>query len=197
MREQVTNIYLVRHGQTTWNLEQRWQGSQNSDLTILGIAQMNKSKMNLEKYIIDYAFVSPSKRALESMKILLSNRNIDAVTLDDLREITLGEWEGKTHDEVSTLYPEEYYNYWHKPNLFSLHNAETYQELQKRMIDTLDSLFKSHEGSSILVVSHGVSIKVALAYYSNISISNLVKLNNPNNAEIITLQKTNDTIRIC
>jgi len=196
MHESVTNIFLVRHGQTTWNLEKRWQGSKNSDLTQLGINQINHSKISLEKYSINHAFVSPAKRALDSMNILLSHRKIEPVVLDDLREITLGAWEGKTQDEVAKLNPTQYFNYWNKPDLFFLPNAESYEELQTRVINVLDHLFKTYEGSNILVVSHGVSIKVALAYYSNVSIKKLAQINDPQNAEVVRLQKIDDLITV-
>ncbi len=196
MTEQRTNIFLLRHGETTWNLEKRWQGSKNSDLTLLGIAQVEKAKVNLSYIKINHAFVSPSKRALDSMDILLSGQAIQAFVLNDLREITLGSWEGKTHEEVEKINSEQFYNFWNKPELFNLENAENYEELQHRVTTVLENLFNEYEGSNILVVSHGLSIKVAMAYYSKIPISNLSKMKDPLNAEVICISKDKNIISI-
>ena len=196
MTEQRTNIFLLRHGETTWNLEKRWQGSKNSDLTLLGIAQVEKAKVNLSHIKINHAFVSPSKRALDSMDILLFGQPIKAFVLNDLREITLGSWEGKTHEEVEKINSEQFYNFWNKPELFNLENAENYEELQHRVTTVLENLFNEYEGSNILVVSHGLSIKVAMAYYSKIPISNLSKMKDPLNAEVICISKDKNIISI-
>jgi len=196
MSEQITNIFLLRHGETTWNLEKRWQGSKNSDLTLLGITQVKKAKRNLSHIKIDHAFVSPSKRALDSMKILLMNTPIKEIVLNDLREITLGSWEGKTQEEVAKINPEQFYNFWNKPELFNLENAESYEELQHRVITVLENLFNKYVGTNILVVSHGLSIKMAMAYYSKIPISNLSKMKDPLNAQIICVSKENNIVSI-
>ncbi|NQY94825.1 MAG: histidine phosphatase family protein [Campylobacteraceae bacterium] len=196
MSEHLSNIFLIRHGETTWNLENRWQGSKNSDLTPLGITQVEKTKVNLSNIKIDYAYVSPSKRAQDSMKILLSHTNIKAIVLNDLREITLGSWEGKTHKEVKKINPQQLDNFWHKPELFYMKNAETYEVLQHRVIKTLEDVFAKHKGCNILIVSHGLSIKVAVAFYSGLPLSDLPKMEDPSNAQIICLEKNKDMIRI-
>ncbi len=196
MCEERTNIFLVRHGESTWNIEKRWQGSKNSDLTLLGMSQVEKARVTLSNIKINHAFVSPSKRAIDSIKILLNNKAIKTIVLNDLREITLGAWEGKTHKEVEKLNPVQFYNFWNKPELFNLENAETYERLQNRVVSVLQNMFNQYSGSNILVVSHGLSIKVAMAYYLKIPISNLSKINDPLNAQIICVSKENNFISI-
>jgi len=196
MCESTTNIYLVRHGESTWNIEKRWQGSKNSNLTPLGIIQVEKARETLAIIKIDHAFVSPSKRAIDSMKILLNKSVIKTIVLNDLREITLGSWEGKTHTEVEKLNPVQFHNFWNKPELFNLENAETFESVQNRVISVIENLFDQYSGSNILVVSHGLSIKVAMAHYLKIPISSLSKIKDPLNAEVIQICKENNIISI-
>ena len=66
-----TNIFLVRHGETEWNKLNRLQGNQDSPLTKNGIKQAHEVKKSLEQYVIDKAYVSPLKRARDTIDIIL------------------------------------------------------------------------------------------------------------------------------
>ena len=69
-----TNIYLVRHGETEWNQQERLQGNQNSPLTIIGKQQAYDVKKSLDQYEIHQAYVSPLKRARDTLDIILKDR---------------------------------------------------------------------------------------------------------------------------
>ena len=182
-----TNIFLVRHGQTQWNKEKRWQGSQNSNLTSLGIKQAQQTKELIDEQVIDFAYVSPLQRAQDTIELILKDKNIKAIVLDDIRELNIGPWEGNFHESTQISHPLQYHNFWHEPESFSLDGAETFVELQNRVVKSLDELFFKHKGTNILVVSHWISIKVAVAHYLEKEISELPFLNNPKNAELIHL----------
>lgn len=196
MEDKKTNIFLVRHGQTLWNVQKRWQGCQNSDLTALGIDQAYQTKETVNKYNIHYAYVSPLQRAQDTIKIILEDKDIKIDILDELKEINLGQWEGQTQEDTSLSNPQEFNNFWKTPELFSLQGAETLQELQDRVVKGLNYIFSQHEGKNILVVSHWISIKVALAHYSNLPISSLPQIDNPKNAQVLCINKIGSIIEI-
>lgn len=196
MEETVTNIFLVRHGQTIWNLQKRWQGNKNSNLTDLGKEQAYMTKNKIDKHIIHHAYVSPLQRAQDTVKIILHDTNIKVNILDDIREINLGPWEGQEQNETSISHPKEFDCFWNSPELFSLKGAETFEELQKRVTKALDHLFSKHKGCNILVVSHWISIKVALAYYLKQPISALPNIKNPKNAELLCLSKIGSSVTV-
>jgi len=196
MNNKQTNIFLVRHGQTTWNLEKRWQGSKNSNLTALGVQQAQKTKEYLDKCHIDSAYVSPLQRAQDTMTILLEDKDIQAIILDDIQELNIGPWEGVTQEDTKQTDPHEFHNFWKAPDRFSLKGAETFYELQKRVVQALNTIFNKHEGCNILLVSHWISIKVALAHFSTTPISKLPSMNNPQNAQVICLHKNGNDVSI-
>ena len=89
-----TKIYLVRHGETLWNSQQRWQGSKNSPLTELGIQQATLTRDLLAASPIDLAYVSPLQRATQTLDIILQYRAIETTIFPAMREMCLGNWEG-------------------------------------------------------------------------------------------------------
>ena len=97
MNDIQTTIFLSRHGQTKWNLSNRFQGNKDSPLTEIGIKQANDLKASLNGKNIHAAYTSPLKRALDTAKIITRGTPIKVIERDGLREINLGPWEGKTY----------------------------------------------------------------------------------------------------
>jgi len=191
-----TNIYLIRHGQTKWNLEKRWQGSLNADLTQEGIAQAYCAKDLMQEITLHKAYVSPLKRTQDTIAIILKESTLEAICMDGLKEISLGVWEGKTQEEIKKDDPKQSHNFWNESHLFDVVGAESFFEVQNRMIKVLDSIFKENIGKNILVVSHWVAIKVALAHYLQKDLSELSSIADPKNAQILCLQKTGEKVSI-
>ncbi|MCP3871202.1 MAG: histidine phosphatase family protein [Gammaproteobacteria bacterium] len=191
-----TRIIIVRHGETEWNKENRLQGNRNSPLTPAGLKQADAARKALVQYELDCAYVSPLERAIETSKIILKERGLEAVIQDDLREISLGPWEGRTRQETALSHPKEYMDFLARPHVFSLEGADTFQALQQRVVGGFESIFDTRKYSNILVVSHWVAIKVALAYYSSIPLSDLSSIPDPLNGGYLCLLKRGDDVSI-
>ena len=196
MTHKNTNILLLRHGQTEWNQQHRIQGNQDSPLTDLGKQQAAQAGQYLQKFDIQQAFVSPLKRARDTVDIILKDSPLEACIVEDFREIRLGPWEGKTRLETALSYPEEHDRFWLSPDTFSLPGAETYQQLQHRMVNGLETIFSQGINNNILVVSHWIAIKVALAFYRDIPISQLSSIDNPQNGSFLWLSKRGNQFTI-
>ena len=99
-----TTLYLIRHGQTKWNQEQRMQGWQNSDLTDVGKNQaiLLGEKLEKEAIVFDAFYSSPSERALETRGLINQSLRFPEYEASGLQEINMGNWEGKTYDEKGT-----------------------------------------------------------------------------------------------
>ena len=95
-------IYLVRHGQTDWNYQKKIQGQQDVDINEQGIRQAEKLAEILKNVPFEYAVCSPLTRAHHTAEILLKYHSVPLSYDERLKEIYLGEWEGKTHKEVMT-----------------------------------------------------------------------------------------------
>jgi broad specificity phosphatase PhoE len=146
--------------------------------------------------LIDEAYVSPLKRARDTMEIILKDRELEAVITDNLREINLGPWEGKTRKETALSHPDEYMAFWEKPDAFNLPGADTFIELQQRVVEELESIFLKGNNKNILVVSHWIAIKVALAHYSSTSLSHLSGIADPVNGSFLRLSKRDNDVFI-
>ena len=195
MTEQ-TKIILVRHGETEWNQQSRLQGHQNSPLTKNGELQALETKDALSSHVINRAYVSPLQRAQETMGIILSDRELIAIKSNNLKEIGLGPWEGKTKEETKISHPTEYDYFWNKQHEFSLSGAETYQQLQERLVSELKNIFEEEKHKTILVVTHWIAIKVVMAYFTSTPLNVLSSLPDLGNGKFITLLKEGEQISV-
>lgn len=161
----VTTIYIVRHGETEWNVQKRKQGHQDSPLTELGKQQAQWLGEALKNEKIDYIYSSSSNRAYHTAEYIRGNRNINIVKCNDLREINLGEWEGLTHEEAKANNAEQHENFWNRPDQFKVNNSETFMDVEKRALSVLNAILTEYKGKSILVVTHTVVVKLLMAYF--------------------------------
>lgn len=191
-----SRIILVRHGETRWNQQQKIQGHKNSPLTATGKKQAQRVRQSLASEVIDAAYVSPLQRAVDTMEIILDGRSVDIISSDNLKEISLGPWEGKTRQSTRLSHPLEYEDFWHRPERFALLGAETYQQLQQRMVAQIKSIFCSHPNQSILVVTHWIAIKTVLAYFTSTPLSQLCAMPDLNNGDSVTLIQQGEHISV-
>ena len=192
-----TRIYLVRHGETEWNVEKRMQGQKDSPLTSRGRDQavLLREKLLADPVIakrgLDLAISSALGRACQTLEICINGINITKGIDAGLNEISLGEWEGLTFSEVKQKWPEEFYNFWHCPSLYTpSRGGETYMQLQARMVSTLKKIAAiMTKPANILVISHWIAIKTALVALQGLSIDHIPSIPKPANGEfqIITL----------
>jgi len=166
-----TTVYLTRHGQTQWNVEGRMQGWNDSPLTELGVKQAQWLRDRLEEINIDKIYSSSSGRAYRTAEIINENKKIELVSHDGLREIKLGKFQGLNQEEMQQKYPEQYYNYWNKPEIYKpIGDGETIEELIDRVDKVIMKIVKENIGKSVLIVTHTMPIKALLCSLNNIDI---------------------------
>jgi len=196
MSESATNIFLVRHGETVWNTQKRWQGSKNSNLTLQGVSQAQTARDLLTQQPLHCAYVSPLQRAVDTIDIILENRDLSSTRMPEIRELNLGQWEGRTQQEIKICDPLQSNNFWSNPEQFQVKGAETFQQLQQRVVAGIEKIYQQHPGENILLVSHWVAIKVAIAHYSQIPLSKLATIADPKNAELLCLSKQGEQVTV-
>jgi broad specificity phosphatase PhoE len=160
-----TTIYIVRHGQTEWNVEHRLQGHQDSPLTELGVQQAEWLGESIQNERIDVIYTSSSPRASRTAEIIRGARQIEIIENDRLKELNLGIWEGKRQEEVKQLYPEQFQYFWEDPEKFAVEGSETFQEVAKRAVEQLLELIRLYRNKSMLIVTHTVVVKLLMAYF--------------------------------
>ena len=153
-----TTIYLIRHGQTEWNVERRMQGRQDSLLTEVGIK--GAELLAPEIPAVDVVYASPLGRTKHTAQIIFGDQ--DVVFDDRLREIDMGDWEGRLQSELDVEEPELHRCFWEAPHRYSKAGAETVAQVADRAVDFFQEIAGRHEGETVAVVSHTVVIRAIL-----------------------------------
>lgn len=163
MKNKMTIIYIVRHGETEWNIKKLIQGQADSPLTNTGIEQAKKVAKDLRNVKFDLVFASDSIRAKRTAEIIAAERKLAIETTKLLRERYFAELEGKPGkalDAYRRLYEkmndEEIYKYRPVPN------SETDEEITTRLITFLRETAITHPGKRVLVVTHGAIVRAFL-----------------------------------
>ena len=158
----MTFLYITRHGETTWNLEGRFQGQQNSELTERGYRQAENLGRILDEEQIDLIISSPLRRAQETAKVACGNRRIPIIILESLKELSLGDWEGQKLSELKHREAEEYHLFWNDPLRYKPRGGESFQAMIQRASQGLAEILKLGEGKRVLVVTHGMTLMAIL-----------------------------------
>ena len=191
-----TTLYIVRHGQTIWNLEGRLQGHFDAPLTELGKDQAAHAGDKLKEIKLSAAFASPLGRAMETARILLGKREMTPTAVEGLKEVGLGLLEGMNRAEAEAAHFDAYHKFWESPHLFQLEGAESLAAVQARMLTAIHGIAEAHAGEHVLIVSHGMAIKTVLASFLGKGLPALSEIELPLNGSILTLQGTQGNLKI-
>lgn len=157
------DIYLIRHGQTEWNVEERLQGWSDSPLTEAGKAKARALALDLSKNPPDLIYTSDLGRALHTAEILRGDLSVPILKRSELRELALGPWEGHCFQEVKASDPEKMAIYFDDPVNHHIEGVEDYHDLMERIERFLEEI-KTLDEESIVIVAHGVSIAAIVNY---------------------------------
>ena len=154
-------LLLARHGQSVWNAERRFQGSTDVPLSALGIEQARALGHGLRGYRLAAAYVSPFRRAMETAEIALEGTGVPLVPLDDLRELSLGQWEGCTVDEIAGQAGDPYRAWLSAPHDCPPPGGEPLDVVSARVRAAMDRIAGAHAtGDDVAVIAHGGVISV-------------------------------------
>ena len=162
-----SRVVLVRHGETQYNLEGRWQGS-GSDVPLNATGRVQAARVAdalAARFGARLATIYSSDlaRALETAEILSTALRVPVVEVPALRELSHGVWEGRTQAEVELRWPAEYAAYVADPFRVGRGGGESYADLERRVWPALERLAGRHRGERIVAVSHGGPIRLALS----------------------------------
>ena len=164
-------IYLCRHGQTEWNRERRLQGQTEADLTPLGRLQAAAMADLLHDLIgrepaADWRIVaSPLRRARDTARAIADRLGLEVGFDDRLKELTVGDWEGRLYADVQRENPEAFKSpEW----FFTAPGGETYEQVMARVSDWLAEQSAEPE-RRLIVVSHGIAGRLLRGAYAGLS----------------------------
>ena len=176
--EETLKLYIVRHGETEWNVIKRFQGQLNTPLTEKGMEKLRKTGKKLENVLFDEVYTSELGRTVASAEIILNenrgykNKKRELQKLAELNEVYFGVWQGLTYEEVFLKYPEEGNNYFYNVKNYKAENveAEKLEDALERFLKGINKILDSHESGNILVVTHGTVFEMFMNYVANDSI---------------------------
>jgi probable phosphoglycerate mutase len=159
-----TELILIRHGETVWNAQDRFQGQQDSPLTPLGLAQATAVAAHLRSHLPDLLYASDLGRTLQTATPIAIATGLELHPEPGLREINLGVLEGLTGEEARARYPEQLAAYFARKPDFVVDRGESLNQLTTRLLTTVERLVAQHPGKRIAAVSHGASITALLRH---------------------------------
>jgi probable phosphoglycerate mutase len=153
-----TELVLVRHGQTDWNSEGRYQGQAGPGLNDAGREQARSTARELASMHINALYTSDLRRALETAHIIADTLDVSLRTDPRLREINQGVWQGMLFADIQARYGEDLRRFRHNPVENSPPGGETVAQLAHRVTAALDDIAAHHPEGHVVVVTHKLPI---------------------------------------
>jgi broad specificity phosphatase PhoE len=144
----VTELILVRHGETDWNRDGRYQGHADPPLNEAGRGQAHELARRLANVEYDAVYTSDLRRAAETAEIIVAGRDVPLTEDPGLREIDVGSWSGLTRAEIEARFPGS-----------AGHDGESDEAHLARVRRTVVRIADAHPGERVLIVSHGGSLR--------------------------------------
>ena len=173
----MSRLLLARHGQSVSNAVRRFQGVQDVALSDLGARQAEALGQAIRRLPIAAVYTSPLERARRTAEIAAAGLGVPLTPVDDLRELSLGDWEGRTVEEIRAL-PGDPYEQWVRDPVACLPpGAEPLPEVQARVVSAMADIAARHpNGQQVLVVCHGGVISAYLAHCLGLPLSSIWRL---------------------
>lgn len=173
-------IYVIRHGQTDWNLAGKTQGSIETELNETGIKQALSVKNELLNIKLDIALCSPRNRCKSTAEIICKDRNIPIVEIEDLREREFGEFEGK---QKNIDY--NWVEFWNWELNKQYEQAESVRSFLERISNVMNKVKKDYIGKNVLIVTHANVCAMIYCYFNSIKPNGKLKIPRTKNCELV------------
>lgn len=148
-------IILIRHGETQWNIEGRWQGHADSPLTKKGVNQAKAVAKRLRETSFSALYSSDLGRAMQTATIISHVTGHEIVADQRLRERNVGVLQGMTLKEMMTRYPEEWSQYQSQKAEYVIPEGESANQRSQINIEFLTGIAKKHMGECAVIITHG------------------------------------------
>ncbi|MGO1671858.1 MAG: 2,3-bisphosphoglycerate-dependent phosphoglycerate mutase [Sphingobacterium sp.] len=170
----MTKLFLVRHGQSQWNLENRFTGWKDVDITALGQLEAEQAGKILKEEKIDVAFTSKLIRAQNTLKIILNERGKTdtPVIMDEaLNERSYGELEGLNKTETAKKFGAEQVHIWRRSFDIAPPGGESLKDTYNRVIPYFEHFIQPQlqAQKNVIIVAHGNSLRALIMYLEHLS----------------------------
>ena len=160
----MVKLILVRHALTVDNQKSRLSGHIDSSISQEGKEQINKITNYLKDFDIDKIYTTTSSRTKDTVKKLSKLKSIEIIEKESLKEISFGDFEGLTFDEIKDKYPKEFQDMIEKGYEYKYPNGESLIDSYNRVCIELDNIISNNDDRTILICSHGGTIRNIITY---------------------------------
>ena len=152
----MTELLLIRHGETLWNQQGRMQGQNDSPLTATGLHQARQLARRLKEVEFSALYSSDLGRAHQTARCIADSTGHEVIAEPGLRERDFGIFEGLTNAEIKVRYPDDFELFAKRDPHYVMSGGESAAQFGERAVGTLERIAQTHSGETIVVVSHGL-----------------------------------------
>ncbi len=192
----MTKIYLVRHGVTPANKENRFAGRTDEQLHPDGVEQIRQVGARLQDKNIGGIFCGPLMRTMQSAEILSEMHHILFAKVEGFNEINIPHWDGLTKDEIRQQHGDEYPTWLTAPHAFRLPGCETIQQVQERAVAAVEFLAEGRPGEILLVVSHLIVLRSLGLFYRDMATRDFRSIRIDNGSILCLSQAADGQMRV-
>lgn len=183
-------LILLRHGQSQWNLENKFTGWVDIDLTAKGEIEATHAGDILQKYPIDIVFTSVLMRAIRTAEIALKQAGIESIPIyrsEKLNERHYGDLQGLNKDDIGKEYGTDQLKVWRRSYDIAPPNGESLKMTQERVLPYFhESIIPElQKGKNVLITAHGNSLRALIAELDKMSKEDILELNIPTATPIV------------
>ena len=151
----MTELILLRHGETDWNRELRFQGHVDVSLNATGLEQARRLAGRLAGTPAQHLYASDLLRAQQTAQPVAQELGLAATSDAALREQSFGQVDGMRVDDIKAQHPQAWESWLRFDQDFSMPEGETARQFHARVMDAVQRIVAAHEGQTVVVVTHG------------------------------------------
>jgi broad specificity phosphatase PhoE len=155
-------LLLLRHGETAWNRERRYQGWTDTPLSAEGLVQAEAAARELKEHAFAAVYASPLRRARDTAQAIAASHGLQVETDPAFKELGFGRWEGLTLDEARARDTALYEGWAATPHLVSPPEGESLVQARLRVLAGLERLRAGHHGETVCLVAHGIPVRILI-----------------------------------
>ena len=196
----MARLILLRHGESQWNLENRFTGWVDVPLSPRGIQEAKDAGEKLRSFTFDRAFTSVLARANETLRLVLEAIGQTGIPIEKdkaLNERMYGELQGLNKDETAKKYGEAQVKIWRRSYDVRPPGGESLKDTAERVLPYYEQTIKPYvlKGDTILVAAHGNSLRALIMELEQLSREQVLELNIPTGAPLLyELDKTGKVV---
>ena len=190
----MTELLFIRHGYSEGNKEHRFSGQMDFPLDAAGRLQAKELAAYLcRAYRIDAIYASDLCRAVETVMPLSEALSMPIHTMQALREIDVGLWEGMLREDAARLYPEGHALYLETPGLVRFDGGESFAEMRERALGAVRRIVAENEGKTVAIATHGGVIRALRTLWENIPLEQMGRIPHVPNASVTVVRYEGST----